>query len=229
MLLTWLGFTFHRSPDFAGSGWGGVLAVVGSLLMLYPLLYMVVKRIRPLRKVVTKRVAMGTLLKWHLYAGVAGPILVILHTGHKFESALGIALTGMTLVVVISGFIGRYLMGFIGGELREKRDVLCGLRSEYDRLASAAGTGLGAPAAAAFSFRAKVYSWIFPGADSELSRVVHLAESIADLEYAIASNEKFKKAFSLWLKFHIVISFVLYGLLGLHVWAAVYFGLRWFS
>ena len=50
MLILWLGFPFHESPRFAGSLWGGVLGVAGGLLMLVPLLYLVVKRIKRIKK-----------------------------------------------------------------------------------------------------------------------------------------------------------------------------------
>ena len=155
---------------------------------------------------------------------------MVLHTGHKFESALGIALTGMTLVVVVSGFVGRYLMSFLGGELREERAMLTTLRREYDALAAQRASSSGGEAGVQRleSLKERVAAWLVPADHAETAQALHLAESIADLEYAIASNEKFKSAFGLWLKFHIVISFVLYGLLGLHVWASIYFGLRWF-
>jgi len=231
MLLTWLGFVFHRSPDFAGSLWGGVLGVSGAALMLVPLLYLFIKRIPPLKRFATKHIPMRTWLTIHIYAGILGPILVILHTGHKFESALGIALTGMTLIVVISGFIGRYLMSFISGELREKRATLASLRKEYDLLAAQTS---GALATAEIEevqhpLRARLIAWLQPASHPGVIKALHLAGSIADLEYAIASNQKFKRAFRTWLKLHIVISFVLYGLLGLHIWASIHFGLRWFS
>lgn len=231
MLLTWLGFAFHRSPDFAGSLWGGVFGVAGAALMLVPLLYLFIKRIPRLKKLATKHITMRTWLVWHIYAGIFGPILVILHTGHKFESALGIALTGMTLIVVISGFIGRYLMSFISGELRDKRATLTALRQEYDLLAAKKSNSvvLPDPDNLVHPFRARITAWFLPASHPEVVKTLHLAESIADLEYAIASNKKFKKAFGIWLKFHIVISFVLYGLLGLHIWASIHFGLRWFS
>lgn len=231
MLLTWLGFAFHRSPDFAGSFWGGVFGVSGSALMLFPLLYLFIKRIPPLKKLATKYISMKTWLTWHIYAGIFGPILVLIHTGHKFESALGIALTGMTLVVVVSGFIGRYLMSFISGELRDKRATLTALRKEYDVLAAgkSGSIALPEPENLVHPFRTRLTTWFGPTAHYEVAKTLHLAESIADLEYAITANEKFKNAFGVWLKFHIVISFVLYGLLGLHIWAAIHFGLRWFS
>src|SRR5690606_3633140 len=100
----------HRSPRFPGSAIGGVLGVSGAVLMLIPLAYLIVKRIKILNRWVTRFVSMRTLLTWHIYAGVLGPILVIFHSSHKFDSALGIALTVMTLIVVLSGFVGRYLL-----------------------------------------------------------------------------------------------------------------------
>lgn len=236
MLLTWLGFVFHRSPRFAGSLLGGVLAITGSALMLVPLVYLFIKRFPPLKKWVTQRVPMRTLLTWHIYAGVVGPILVVLHSGHKFESALGVALTGMTLIVVVSGFIGRYLMTYFSKEIREKRKLLSGLQEEYKSMEQVLlqgpkvveGTGR------LDYFRLRLMDWI--SGDDETSQKTHsalkiakLAESIADVEYAIATHQQFKSAFKTWLKLHIVISLVLYVLMGLHVWASIHFGLRWFS
>ena len=60
-------------------------------------------------------------------------------------------------------------------------------------------------------------------------RALRLADAIADLEYAIKTHETFKRWFGIWLKVHIVTAFLLYALLGLHVWAGIHFGLRWFS
>jgi hypothetical protein len=60
-------------------------------------------------------------------------------------------------------------------------------------------------------------------------RAVRLAESMADLEYAIKMHELLKRRFAMWLKLHIASSIVFYVLLALHVWAGIYFGLRWFK
>ena len=133
LLILWLGFLIHQSPRFAGSFWGGMLAVSGTTLMLVPLGYLFIKRIKRLKQFATQYVSMRTLLAWHIYAGILGPILVLLHTGHKFESPLGIALTAMTLVVVLSGFVGRYLMQQFSQEIREKKTLLSELTAVYDR------------------------------------------------------------------------------------------------
>ena len=234
MLLLWLGFLVHRSPRFAGSAWGGLLGVSGAALMLVPLAYLLIKRIGALKRIATPRVSMATLLSLHIYAGILGPILALLHTGHQFSSPLGIALTTMVIVVVLSGFIGRYLLNQTSQTIREKRATLATLETAYRETAGqlaahpeqvalltpisgflrrlAAGTILPRSAAAA----------------SVAVRALRLSESIADLEYAVRTHETLKRLFGVWLKLHIVISLILYGLLTLHVWASIYFGLRWF-
>jgi hypothetical protein len=40
----------------------------------------------------------------------------------------------MMLVVVLSGFIGRYLLSYIGSEVHEKQALLVSLRSAYVRI-----------------------------------------------------------------------------------------------
>jgi hypothetical protein len=110
LLIIWADFEFHDAPDFAGSLTGGIFGIAGSLLLLAPLLYSVIKRSEAIRTAVTRHVPMKTLLAWHIYTGLFGSILVMIHTANKFESPLGIALTAVTLTVVASGFVGRYVL-----------------------------------------------------------------------------------------------------------------------
>ena len=238
LLILWLGFPFHQSPRFAGSLAGGILAVIGSALMLVPLAYSIVKRIKPLKSLVTSRVQMRTLLSWHIYAGVLGPILVLIHTGHKFQSHLGIALTAMTIIVVLSGFTGRYLLGKFSRTVNEKKKMLTELELAYRQTATelAAQPEQVAVMRPFSGFFGRLLTGMFvraggenPDAMPASIRAMRLSESIADVEYAIRTHETFKRAFSIWLKLHIALSFTLYALLALHVWAAFNFGLRWFS
>ncbi len=232
MLVAWLGFLLHQSPRFAGGFWGGVLAVSGALLMLVPLPYMVVKRVKPIKARVTKYVSMRTLLAWHIYAGILGPILVLLHTGHKFESPLGIALVALTLLVVLSGFVGRYLVVQLSKDIREKQGMLDELQTAYATAAEQLGQR--PELAALVRPLSRLFLWPLAieradAAAASPTQVLQLVDSIAEVEYAIKTHGLFKRWLSRWLKFHIVISFVLYALLLLHVWAAVHFGLRWFE
>ena len=233
VLVLWAGFLVHRSERFAGSAVGGALGVSGAALMLVPLAYSMVKRVSPVKRAVAGRVSMTTLLTWHIYAGIVGPILALLHTGHKFESTLGVALTGVMLVVVLSGFLGRYLMAQVAGQLREKKELLAMLEAEYRKTAGELSaqpgelrtlrpfTGFWPRLAASMASRTATMS--------PAVRAVRLADSMADVEYAIKTHEAFRRWFAAWLKLHIAISLVLYALLFLHIWAAIHFGVRWFS
>jgi hypothetical protein len=60
-----------------------------------------------------------------------------------------------------------------------------------------------------------------------VGEVTRIAESVADLEYAVRTHELFKRWFNRSLKLHIVLSVVLYALLAVHIGSGIYFGLRW--
>jgi len=88
-----------------GHPFGNWLGIIGALLMLMTeILYSVRKR--------------TTLFNWagpvrywlslHIFTGIIGPFLILMHTGLQFRGLAGISFL-LTMVVVGSGFIGRYL------------------------------------------------------------------------------------------------------------------------
>ncbi len=232
LVLAWLGFLFHTSPRFAGSGMGAVFGIAAAVLMLIPLAYPIVKRIPFINERVTRHVSMQTLLTVHVYAGIFGPLLAIIHTGHKFESWLGITLTAVMLLVVVSGFAVRYLLTYAAHEITDKLLLLQTARGDLD---SAWGVLENTPAEMRALPKARLLTAGLASIGIELSpggpagEVTRLAESVADLEYAVRTHELFKRWFAWSLKLHIVLSLLFYVLLGLHVWAGIHFGLRWFS
>ncbi len=237
ILVVWGGGLFHISPRFVGSPLGGVLGVSGALLMLGPLVYLVIKRVKPIKAAVTRHVSMRTLLAWHIYAGLLGSLLILLHTGHKFESVLGISLTALTLIVVFSGFGGRYLLRHIGDDVRRKRGLLSQLYEAYDAASERLTMepdrrDLIHPLRSALlrAFLTESTATDVPGAMDVGSpvAVARLVGSIADVESAIEARETLKRWFSRWLRLHIVMAAALYLVLALHVWAGIHFGLRWF-
>ena len=232
LLFTWLGFLVHQSPRFAGSGIGAVFGIAGAALMLVPLAYSIVKRIAFLRAWIIPHVSLQSLMTLHVYTGILGPLLGIIHTGHKFDSWLGITLTAVMLLVVVSGFIGRYLLTYVNQEIKDKLLLLQTARGDLD---SAWGALKNAPAELRRLPRAPLLAAGLAslGLDLQIGGLAgegtRLAESVADLEYAIRTHELLKGWCSRWLKLHIVLSVMLYVLLGLHIWAGIHFGLRWFS
>jgi hypothetical protein len=141
----------------------------------------------------------------------------------------------MVLLVVLSGFIGRYLMSHISRSLREKEQRLRGLQLLFEQM----GDGLTHRKVEPTSIRSTVgraWSWLGGQSQTEksASSVSAVVGGIADLEYSIAvhgwmKNGWMKNCFQKWLRFHLVISGVLGVLLALHACSGVYYGLRWFQ
>ena len=132
MMVLWGGFILHKAPSFPGSFVGSIIGIIATFFMFIPLLYMFVKRSKRLKDRFTKWMKMSTFLKWHIYAGIIGPILALIHTGHRFDSLVGIVLTLLMLLVVLSGFIGRYLLAQISTGMREKKKLSFNLLEQYE-------------------------------------------------------------------------------------------------
>jgi hypothetical protein len=198
--------------------------------MLIPLVYPIVKRVPFLHARVTRHVSIHSLLAVHTYAGIFGPLLAIIHTGHKFDSLLGISLTAVMLLVVVSGFAVRYLLTYVRHEITDKSILLQTARGDLD---SAWGTLERSSAARSALPNVPVLVaglasvGIALRAASPAAEVTRIAESVADLEYAVRTHELFQRWFRRSLKLHIVLSVILYLLLALHVGSGIYFGLRW--
>lgn len=233
LLVSWLGFLFHRSPRFAGSEIGVAFGIAGAVLMLIPLAYPFVKRIPFIHDRVTARVSMQTLLTWHVYAGIFGPLLAIIHTGHKFNSWLGITLTAVMLLCVVSGFVLRYLLTFVTHDIKDKLLLLQTARGDLDSawgvLENAAPEAKSFPKARLLTAGLASVGIDLSTASGPVAEVTRTAESVADIEFAIRTDELFKRWFARSLAIHIVLSVILYVLLGLHIWAGIHLGMRWLS
>lgn len=203
-------FLFHTAPRFAGSLTGGLFGIAAALLFALLLLYSAVKRLPWVKERTKDFFSIGAVLTFHVYAGAVGALLAIIHTGHKFQSPLGIGLTLAMLTVVASGFVGRYYLASMGAELRDDQKQLGVLRTRYDSLALAA---------AGLKDQAVV--------DPNGVPLGQLLGSMSDLEFAIAARETLKRTLARWVVLHIAASIVMYALLVLHIWSGIYYGLRW--
>ena len=210
LLLFTPGFVLHTAPRFPGSLAGSLLGIAGAALMVLLLLYPLIKHWTWLRQWVTERVSMRTMLSIHIYAGALGAVSGILHTGHKFESPLGIILVTSMVTATLSGFVGRYYLSHLSVELRDQKAALDLLRTEYERIAEKSGE--------------TVQQFAMPGRPAAMPALVG---AIADLEYAMRSRETIKRVFTGWMFVHITAALVMYPALALHIWNALYFGLRW--
>ena len=230
LLLGWLGFLVHSSPRFPGSGVGAVFGIAGAALMLLPLAYPIVKRVPFLNRWVTPRISMRSLLALHVYAGILGPLFALVHTGHKFDSWLGISLTAAMMLVVVSGFVVRYLLTYVAHEVTDKLALLQTARGDLD---SAWGVLEKSPVESRALPKLPTLAAGLASLGLDLSpggpagEVTRIAESVADLELAVRTHEVLKRWFGRSLKLHILVSLVFYALLAMHIGSGIYFGLRW--
>jgi hypothetical protein len=83
---------------------GHAYGVVGSALMVLMLTYTLRKRVKAFRN-------MGMLNRWldiHIFFGIIGPLLIVLHTSFKVQGLVAVSFWSM-VAVALSGIFGRYL------------------------------------------------------------------------------------------------------------------------
>ncbi len=96
---------------------GHGLGIIGSAMMLLLLLYSVRKR----TKLFNWSGAVNKWLNIHIYFGIIGPLLIILHTSFKVNGIVAVSFWSM-VAIALSGVLGRYIYiqiphNFIGDEL----------------------------------------------------------------------------------------------------------------
>ena len=95
-----------RAVPAAGEFYGHTIGIIGFILML------MTETLYSLRKRSRTRVArwgrMSDWLQFHIFTGIVGPYLVLLHSSWKFNGLAGATML-LTVIIVISGFIGRYI------------------------------------------------------------------------------------------------------------------------
>ena len=103
-ILYFLMLTLTRGIPAASGFYGHGMGILGFVLMLMTeTLYSLRKRWRSYR--------WGKMARWlefHIFTGIVGPYLVLLHSSWKFNGLAGVVML-LTGVIVASGFIGRYI------------------------------------------------------------------------------------------------------------------------
>ena len=93
-----------REVPPASELFGHGIGIVGFIFMLMTeTLYSLRKRSRSLRWG-----RMSSWLQFHIVTGLVGPYMVLLHTAWKFNGIAGVT-TLFTVIIVLSGFVGRYI------------------------------------------------------------------------------------------------------------------------
>lgn len=241
----------HRALRPSGP-FGQTFGVFGGVLMLVPFLYMLRKRFARW----TWAGSMKTWLEVHLFCGILGPVLITFHTSFKFNGLISAAYWAM-VVVVLSGFIGRYLYVRIPRTLRGTEVS----RAELDAhagelltdLVQTAGSSpwlervraltdpaqvkgsIGGLLFGEVGLRLRLRALAREIRTSDLSyaqqdRLMHLTTERALLVRRIAYLQKTKTAFGLWHVFHVPLVYFLLLIACVHVGVTLYLGyvpFRW--
>lgn len=229
--------------------YGQTFGLIGAVMMLMPFLYMARKRIRWLKGLGN----LGTWLEVHLFCGIVGPVLVTFHTSFKFNGIVSAAFWSM-VIVVLSGFVGRYLYVRIPRSIRGTELTRAELDAKAEEFRSAivhyAGTAetlaridafeqAAVPSAGHASFTGLLFGEIGLGRrlrafDRELAHagvaeeiraeVVRLTAERATLLQRLAYLEKTKAMFGVWHVFHLPLVYLLLVIVAVHVAITLYMG-----
>ena len=182
---------------------GHSLGILGfGLMLMTETLYSLRKRAmrRP-------RGSMRSWLQFHIFTGIVGSYLVVLHSAWSFNGLAG-GLTLMTVVVVISGFIGRYIYTAAprtaDGVVIEAQVLQVQLDALRWEVAQPSLAGSGTVALAARS------------QDPAARRLRELERQMASLRWA-------RRALATWHTIHIPLGMALFVIAVAHIGAAVYY------
>ncbi|HJW21177.1 MAG TPA: hypothetical protein VJ506_01980 [Candidatus Limnocylindrales bacterium] len=161
------------------------------------------------------RGSMRAWLRVHIFTGIVGPYLVVLHSAWSFNGLAG-AVTAMTILVVASGFIGRYIYTAVprtaDGVIVEARELQAMV--EATRREAAGGLRLAAvgPAPAAIA-----------AAPGRTNPDRAATDRLRELERQLAALRWARRALATWHAIHVPIGMALFVLAFLHVGAALYY------
>jgi len=233
---------------------GQLFGIAGGLLMLVPFLYTIRKRLRRLRAAGNIK----TLLEIHIFCGIVGPVLITFHTSFKFNGIISAAYWSM-VIVVLSGFIGRYLYVRIPRTLRGTELSRDELEARAEELkASLAQTVSPAMLARVAAIEAQVVpqnhaelSWFgllfgeinlhwklstfrravarTTGPTPWLDDAIALMAERAKVLRNVAYLQRTKRLFDLWHVFHMPLVFVMLAIAVLHIAIVLYLGYAGFS
>lgn len=108
----------EKLHHFAGSLLGHSIGILGSVFILIIFLYPVRKYFMPWGG------PMKEWLNWHMFFGITGPLLIIIHGAFHFHALVALFASLLMVVNVMSGLVGRYLYIDARKALQQKEENL---------------------------------------------------------------------------------------------------------
>jgi hypothetical protein len=119
----------HHQELKPGGSIGHKLGIAGSGMLTILLVYSIRKRARFMKG----KGALSLWLKFHIFLGVAGPILITFHSAFKLRGIVGISYWSM-VIVALSGVLGRYLYAQIPRAISGKEEESAEVQKELDAI-----------------------------------------------------------------------------------------------
>lgn len=135
------GYTYYMTPVVEryhsplhselkpGGTIGRMLGMAGSGMLLGLLLYSLRKRVRFMKN-------WGKLSHWlqfHIFLGIAGPVLITFHSALKLRGIVAISYWSM-MIVMVSGMIGKYLYAQINSAISDTELEYGTIRKQIDEI-----------------------------------------------------------------------------------------------
>lgn len=200
VILLTAGYLFMMNREgavpAASSFYGHMIGVLGFVLMLMTeTLYSLRKRTRSARWG-----RMASWLQFHIFTGIVGPYMVLLHSSWKLNGLAGVSLL-LTVVIVLSGFIGRYI---------------------YTSIPRSAD-GIEIEAAELEQQLARLEGEIHQRTQSGNRAIQQLTRQRQALQRQVRSLAMARRLLSLWHTVHIPIGLALFATAFIHAFAAFYY------
>jgi hypothetical protein len=223
------------------------MGIVGFVMMLSTeTLYSLRKRLPNFH-----RGQMSTWLQAHIFTGIVGSYLVVLHSGWKFNGLAGL-LTLLTVVTVVSGVVGRYIYTAVPRTLEGVEVAVADLEEQIagaDRRLQTLGVGAAQTAALTATMHPargfflvlgrplvrwrqqrklrrlvrKLVPKLKPEPRATAGQLYKLLKERQGLQLQMNSLDATRRLLALWHMFHVPLSGALFTLAGIHIFAALYY------
>jgi hypothetical protein len=223
-----------------GHPFGHWLGIIGTLLMLMTeTLYSLRKRTRLLNGAGPVR----WWLSFHIVTGIVGPFLVLMHTGLQFRGLAGVTMV-LTVLMVISGFIGRYLYTALNRNrsttLSQQQtitfeiDTLQNQLTQFDAeqparlrlLATELSPRYAETRFGRWRYRRRLrreFSRVEREATDLRRAIARLQRKHSALDRRLLTVAQTQRWFRLWHTIHVPLGLALFTSIALHIAAAIYF------
>jgi hypothetical protein len=179
-------------------------------------------------------------LKFHIFTGLVGPYLVFLHSAWDFGGLAGLTML-LTGIVVLSGFVGRYIYSFLPrsaeGVLLEESEIRARIQAAEQELQehsqvrnreaepvlaqSQVGSLAANPVSASAGWLSKLKQ--APEARAKQAEIDRLKRRKRKLERQITTLATARRLFALWHTLHIPLGMAMFAMAFIHIGAAMYY------